>query len=142
MLISRLFATGLIASAALLTGCGGDQPAAPEASTADKRGELMYAQCRACHSLEEGGPNMVGPNLFGMFNRKAGLVPGFAYSEVLANTDIVWTAETMDDWLAQPSEFLPGNRMIFAGIGDPDARASLIAYLQQATGAQQETEVE
>jgi cytochrome c len=96
----------------------------------------MYFQCRACHSLYDGEPNKIGPNLYGIFDRKAGLAPGFAYSDALANTDVVWTAESMDAWLAKPSEFLPGNRMVFVGVRDAVDRASLIAFLQQETGAQ------
>lgn len=142
MRLSGFILMVLVAFSGILSGCGGDQSAPTGASAAANRGQLMYAQCRACHSLEEGGPNMVGPNLYGMFNRKAGLAPGFGYSDVMADTDVVWTIETMDDWLAQPSVFLPGNRMIFAGIKDPEARASLIEYLQQETGAGQEPGVE
>ena len=154
--------SALSAMAALvLSGCGGDQPAPPSGSDAApaetasapapasgeadintrlaaadlKRGQTMYFQCRACHSLEEGGPNKVGPNLYGVFGRKAGLTPGFSYSEALTESDVVWTVEAMDEWLARPSQFLPGNRMVFIGVKDADDRASLIAYMQQETGA-------
>ena len=99
------------------------------------QGRRLYLQCRACHSLEEGGLNKVGPNLYGMFGQPAGEVEDFVYSDALMESDIVWTPETLDDWLARPSEFLPGNRMVFVGIRRPTDRASLIAYLQQQTGA-------
>ncbi|MDH3977156.1 MAG: cytochrome c family protein [Gammaproteobacteria bacterium] len=116
----------------------GDAPALDEllANADIKRGETMWYQCRACHSLEEGGPNKVGPNLYGMFGRKAGLAAGFAYSDALADSEIVWTPETMSDWLEQPSELIPGNRMVFVGVKDATDRANLIAFLQQKTGAE------
>ncbi|MEM1092252.1 MAG: cytochrome c family protein [Pseudomonadota bacterium] len=100
-----------------------------------KRGRLQFLQCRACHSLEKGGPNKVGPNLYGLFGKPAGSAEGFEYSEQLAQSDIVWNARKVDEWLASPSEFLPGNRMIFAGVAAPEDRADLIAYLIEATAA-------
>ncbi|NND36976.1 MAG: c-type cytochrome [Gammaproteobacteria bacterium] len=139
-----------------LSACGGsDEPAAPAdtASSAPaaaveemdlsqmladadiKRGETLYFQCRACHTLDEGGANKVGPNLYGIFGNKAGQVPGFSYSDAVMNSDIVWTAETIDQWLEQPAEFLPGNMMVFVGVKDPQDRANLIAFLQANTGA-------
>lgn len=99
-----------------------------------KRGQNLFLQCRACHSLGEGEPHKVGPNLYGMFGRKAGDAPGFAFSDVLVESEVVWSPETLNDWLARPSEFMPGNRMVFVGIKKPKDRASLIAYLQQETG--------
>jgi len=70
-----------------------------------------------------------------MFGRAAGGAEGFSYSEVVTNSDIVWTPENLDDWLARPSEFLPGNRMVFVGIREPADRADLIAYLQRETSS-------
>jgi len=103
-------------------------------ATADlKRGQTLFLQCRACHSLEAGEPHKVGPNLSGMFGRKAGLAEGFAYSPALSESDVVWTPESLNAWLERPSEFLPGNRMVFIGVKKPVDRANLIAYLQQAT---------
>jgi cytochrome c len=126
-----------------------DVAAAPAAETADagykfdelvagadlKRGKTLFLQCRACHSLGEGEAHKVGPNLYGVFGRNAGLAPGFAYSEAVTAADISWSPETLDEWLARPSDFLPGNRMVFIGVKDPQDRANLIAYLQQETGA-------
>ncbi len=100
-----------------------------------KRGKTLFLQCRACHSLGEGEAHKVGPNLYGVFGRNAGLAPGFAYSEAVSSADISWSPETLDEWLARPSDFLPGNRMVFIGVKDPQDRANLIAYLQQETGA-------
>lgn len=97
------------------------------------RGQTLFLQCRACHSLQAGEPHKVGPNLHGMFGRKAGTAPGFNYSPALADSGVIWTPETLDAWLERPSEFLPGNRMVFIGVQQPADRANLIAYLQQAT---------
>jgi len=118
------------------------EPAGPDydiealvASADIKRGQTLFLQCRACHSLGEGEAHKVGPNLYGMFGRKAGLAPGFAYSEAVSGADIEWSADSLDQWLARPSDFLPGNRMVFIGVKDAQDRANLIAYLQQETGA-------
>ncbi|MCZ6516447.1 MAG: cytochrome c family protein [Gammaproteobacteria bacterium] len=146
---------GLGTIALLLTACEGggpDTPAAESGQPADTveaekslaellaaadvdQGKRLYLQCRACHSLEKGGINKVGPNLYGFFGQPAGQVEDFAYSDALQESEIVWTPETLDRWLARPSEFLPGNRMVFVGVRRPTDRASLIAYLQQKTGA-------
>ena len=136
MSISRLCAVSLMVIFGALSGCESDQSPATDAVASVERGQKLFMQCRACHSLNEGGSNKVGPNLFGIFGRKVGLTPGCAYSDALANSDVIWTEEAMAEWLARPSQFLPGNRMIFFGIKDSQDRASLIAYLQQETGAQ------
>jgi cytochrome c len=104
-------------------------------ATADvKRGETLYFQCRACHTLNEGGAHKVGPNLYGLFGQKAGSAAGFSYSDAVKNSDIVWTPATVSAWLEQPAEFLPGNMMVFVGVRKPQDRANVIAFLQRETG--------
>jgi len=101
-----------------------------------KRGQLLYLACKACHDVEAGLPHKVGPNLHGMFGRKAGTAEGFRYTDALVRSGIVWTPATMDEWLKQPGALVPGNGMAFAGIANDADRASLIAWLLANSGAQ------
>ena len=101
-----------------------------------KRGQLLYMVCKACHDVEAGLPHKVGPNLHGMFGRKAGTAEGFRYTDALVKSGIVWTPETMDTWLKQPGALVPGNGMAFAGIANDADRASLVAWLMANSGAQ------
>ncbi len=101
---------------------------------ADPANGARQAQiCRACHSLDEGGANMIGPSLFGFFGTTAGTREGFEFSAALREAGFVWTPRALDAWLAQPGRFLPGNRMTFAGVHRPGDRDDLIAYLLQVT---------
>ncbi len=99
------------------------------------RGEQQAQICKACHSLDNGGPNMIGPALYGFFGREVGTRSGFGYSAVMRNANFVWTPEALNAWLAQPGRFLPGNRMTFAGVFQQDDRNNLIAYLLEVTTA-------
>ena len=85
--------------------------------------------------VEAGLPHKVGPNLHGMFGRKAGTAEGFRYTDALVKSGIVWTPETMDAWLKQPGALVPGNGMAFAGIANDADRASLVAWLMANSGA-------
>ena len=109
--------------------------AAPYADADRSRGERQAQICRACHSLEKGGRNMVGPGLYGFFGTVAGTREGFPYSEALREAGFVWTPRALDAWLAQPGRFLPGNRMTFAGVMRQEDRDALIAYLLEVTTA-------
>ena len=108
--------------------------AAPYAGADRANGERQAQICRACHSLDEGGNNMIGPGLFGFFGTKAGSRGAFDYSAVLKEADFVWTPRALDAWLAYPGRFLPGNRMTFAGVQRESDRNDLIAYLLAVTG--------
>ncbi len=96
------------------------------------RGEKKFADCAACHSVQEGSNN-VGPSLHGLFNRKAGSLADFRYSPAMKRSGIVWTAQTLDEFVSDPQKMVPANRMPYGGISDAADRADLIAYLAQAT---------
>jgi len=99
------------------------------------RGKRLFLQCAACHDLKPGVPPKIGPHLQGVLGRRAGSVPGIVLSPQLRDSGIVWTAESLDRWLEKPSGVVPGTLMVFAGVAKADDRASLIAYLQQESGA-------
>lgn len=90
------------------------------------RGEKIYQSCQDCHSLDA---NEVGPMHRGVFGRAAGTVPDYAYTSALKNSKIVWTEETLDQWLAGPSKLVPGTKMFFR-LAKHEDRADVIAYLR------------
>lgn len=94
------------------------------------KGEQLYHRCQGCHSIDR---NRIGPMHKGLFGRTAGTVPGFSYSSAMKNSGIVWNEETLDRYLENPRQMVPGTRMTYAGIKDAQERADLIAYLKQAT---------
>lgn len=94
-----------------------------------RNGKAKFAQCAACHTITPGGPNLTGPNLHGVFGRKAGSLPNYNYSAALKKADFTWDAAHLDRWLANPRTELPGNKMTFVGLRDPNARRDVIAYL-------------
>ena len=125
MSYSKIIAAAL--SVAMLAGAG----AAHAAGDADK-GKKVFRKCMACHSLKE-GENKVGPSLHGVFGRHAGAVEGFKYSDALKSSDVVWDEESIAHWVEAPKDFIPKNKMAFAGVRKEDERADLIAYLKEAT---------
>jgi len=111
--------------------CG--QALAQELAGDSTAGESLFDRhCSVCHSLTS---NRVGPILSGVYGRKAGTVPQFNYSKAVQSSNIVWNDKTLERWLTNPQEFLPGQRMNVS-ISDPEKRADIIAYLKSisATG--------
>jgi cytochrome c len=96
-------------------------------------GKAKFTECAACHTTAQGGPNMTGPNLYGVFGRKAASQPGFAYSDALKAAGWTWDAPHIDTWITDPRAMLPGTKMTFVGMRDPKDRSDLIAYLKVAT---------
>jgi cytochrome c len=96
------------------------------------RGEVRFQDCAACHKLAPGANN-VGPSLHGIFTRKAGELADFRYSPAMKRSGIVWTPETLEQFIADPQAMVPGNRMPFAGIASAGDRADLIVYLTKAS---------
>ena len=92
-------------------------------------GERVFRACMACHALEE-GKNKVGPHLHGLFGREAGSVEGFRYSPAMAESGIVWNEETLKEYLANPRQYIPGNRMVYPGGRNEQDLENLIAYLR------------
>lgn len=96
-------------------------------------GQKIFARCRICHAVAAGAPSAVGPNLHGLFGRKAGSVTDLAYSPAMKASGITWDNATLTKFLRDPRGFIPGNRMAFPGIKNNQQLADLIAYLKQAT---------
>ncbi|CAD2219463.1 Cytochrome c, putative [Angomonas deanei] len=94
------------------------------------RGEKIFkGRAAQCHTATKGGANGVGPNLFGIHNRKSGSVEGYTYSKANQDSGVVWTDDVLDVYLENPKKFMPGTKMSFAGLKKPQERADLIAYL-------------
>lgn len=121
-------------------GAGGDEGPAllPDWGTvlpvADiAAGEAAFARCKACHNVAQGGPNAIGPNLFGVVGGPVMHSAGFAYSDAMAKhkADVpTWTYDALDQFITAPARYVPGTKMSFAGLRDTPTRINLIAYLR------------
>lgn len=89
-----------------------------------------YARCQACHTYEKGGENGLGPNLFNVFGKPAGIKAGFNYSDALKQSGLTWNEANLDKWLENPRALVPGNRMSFPGLKDAAKRKELIDWMK------------
>jgi cytochrome c len=98
------------------------------------RGQRVFnTQCRACHTLEKDGASTAGPNLHGVFGRKAGTGGGYESSDAMKKSGIVWDDATMADYNRDPKGKVPGTKMVFNGVKNAGQLADLVAYLKEAT---------
>jgi cytochrome c len=107
--------------------------AAPAMAADPDEAAAELQKCKICHTLDTGGANRVGPNLHGVFGRKAGTVAGFNYSDVMRNSGIVWDDDSLAKFLRGPQESMPGNRMSFPGVKDEATLSDLLEQLKQTT---------
>ena len=104
-------------------------------ATADvAKGEQVFKKCTACHNADNGGANALGPNLWGVLGEPIGKGRGFAFSDALAGKGGNWDWHSLDAWLQSPKKFAPGTKMTFAGLGNPEDRANVIAFLNAHSG--------
>ena len=96
-------------------------------------GERVFNRCRACHVVDQ-EQNRIGPHLVGIFGRQAGSVEGFNYSDAMKESGITWDDETLTEYLMNPRDYIPGNRMAFAGLRNEEEIQNLLAYLHEAAG--------
>ncbi|KQN92794.1 cytochrome C [Sphingomonas sp. Leaf231] len=122
-LIAGLIAAPIVATMALAVS-------AP--APAQQNGQQAFAACKACHTVNKGGRNGIGPNLSGLFTRPPASAPGFNYSPAMKKAQLKWDDKTLNEYLAAPQKKVPGTRM---PIATPDAakRAAIIAYLKSET---------
>ncbi len=108
-----------------------EQPIANLLAAADAaKGEQVFKKCTACHTINKGGANGTGPNLWGVVGAAIGKhAAGFAYSPALAGKGGNWDFDSLNHWVKEPRSFAPGTKMTFAGLGKPEDRANLLAYL-------------
>jgi cytochrome c len=107
-----------------------EQPIAAYLATADAaQGERVFKKCAACHTINQGGANGLGPNLWATMGKPLAGHAGFAYSDALKSKGGTWTWDAMSDWIKSPKTFAPGTKMTFAGISKPEDRAALLLYM-------------
>lgn len=109
----------------------GPEPITPLLASANAQaGQAVAKQCAACHTFDKGGPNRVGPNLWGVVGGDKAHAQGFNYSQALQGAQGNWTYEDLDKFLFDPKGFLPGTRMTYAGVKKTQDRANLVAWLR------------
>ena len=95
-----------------------------------ERGGAVFRKCKSCHTVDKGGKNTVGPNLWNVLGQKKAGATGFGYSKALAGMGGTWTFRDLDAFLANPKAFIKGTKMSYRGLKNPIDRASIIIYLR------------
>jgi len=117
-------------------GAAAEQPIEVFLAKADvAKGAQAFNKCAACHNATNGGPNQLGPNLWGVLGEPVGKGRGFAFSDALAKKGGTWNWNNLSEWLSNPRGFAPGTKMTFAGLSNPQDRADVIAYLNQQSSS-------
>ena len=137
----HILRTLAVAATLSLAGCGNTGPGTSDATapgTASAtapphQGEIprAFAVCSACHTVTPDTPSRHGPNLYGVIGRKAGTLPGFAYSKAMRESGITWDEAVLDEYLTDPRQYVPGTNM-FTPTPDPAQRKAIINFLSSA----------
>ena len=128
-------AIGLAISVFALAACGGDDQKAAQPLSGAELGKSAFRVCASCHTTaprgtREGDMRMVGPNLHGIVGQPAAAVPGFAYSQAMRNSGLVWDEAALDAFIEHPQTVVRGTRMSFFGEPDPEKRKAIVDYLK------------
>lgn len=119
-------------------GAAAEQPIETYLAKADPaKGAQIFNKCAACHNATNGGPNQLGPNLWGVLGEPIGQGKGFAFSDALSKKGGTWNWDNLSQWLTSPRNFAPGTKMTFAGLSNPQDRANVMSYLNQQSGSPQ-----
>jgi cytochrome c len=102
----------------------------PTQAASPIRGELLFLKCASCHDISTSPSAKTGPNLHGVFGRRVGSLPGYAYSPAMQAQSFVWDASHLDRWLTQPTDLIPGTAMAFGGLSSKADRDAVISYLR------------
>ena len=103
------------------------------ASTSAADGAKVFKKCLACHSIGKGDSNKIGPNIFGVLNRRAGSVSNYKYSKAMLAYGKVWSFEEMNGFLTKPKDWIKGTKMSFVGLKNAKDRAAVILYMNENT---------
>jgi cytochrome c len=117
----------------IVTASAAAMPVWAQSGEASRGQRVFNQQCRSCHTLEKDGASVAGPNLHGVFGRKAGTGGGYDSSDAMKNSGIVWDEATLTEYNRDPKGKVPGTKMVFNGVKNAGQLADLVAYLKEAT---------